>query len=650
MRANIERPRVLIVEDEGLVAMDIAQCLAETCEVTGIADSSTEAVAQAADKRPDVVLMDIHIRGLLDGIGTAALLQEQFDVPIVYLTAHGDSDTTARARKTNPFGYLLKPFKQVDLVSSVRIAVARHQGVLELRNRERILATTLRSIGDAVLLTDGTGRVTSVNPAAEELLGATARDLTGKNAEALLSLKSHASGLAIPSPVGQVLDTRTKAQLDAALLTRLDGGERPVCGSAAPILDGELCVGSVLVLRDMTEAMKLQRELEFAARMTSLGVLAAGIAHEINNPLTFILANLDDSIRELDNTADASEEMTQWLREAKGGAERIATIVGGLRSFSRREEDDTLVDLDEVLEWAVVITTHRWGHRAKVVRELNAIPRVQGNASRLRQVFVNLLTNAADAIVAAPARLGLIGLRSYTDAEGFAVIAVSDNGEGIPEAERARIFEPFFTTKRAGTGLGLGLSICHGIVTACGGTLNVASVVGKGTTFTVRLPPPKGGCRAHRGPSRSAWRGGGADAREEARPRRRRRRHGSASRRARGAEPPRGDRRRDGRRGPDHARGALRRRRAVRPHDAGAERHRPVSDGGRVTSCTARTRRVRHRRRRHLRGHGVSQHRQSAAAREAVHGGVVASAHRIAGASLVARGSPKWAVRATPSA
>ncbi len=505
MRANIERPRVLIVEDEGLVAMDIAQCLAETCEVTGIADSSTEAVAQAADKRPDVVLMDIHIRGLLDGIGTAALLQEQFDVPIVYLTAHGDSDTTARARRTNPFGYLLKPFKQVDLVSSVRIAVARHQGVLELRNRERILATTLRSIGEAVLLTDGTGRVTSVNPAAEELLGATARDVAGKNAEALFSLKSQASGLAIPSPVGQVLDTRTKAQLDAAVLTRLDGGERPVCGSAAPILDGELCVGSVLVFRDMTEAMKLQRELEFAARMTSLGVLAAGIAHEINNPLTFILANLDDSIRELDNTTDASEELTQWLREAKGGAQRIATIVGGLRSFSRREENDTLVDLDEVLEWAVVITTHRWGHRAKVMRELDAIPRVQGNASRLRQVFVNLLTNAADAIVAAPARLGLIGLRSYTDAEGFAVIAVSDNGDGIPEAERARIFEPFFTTKRAGAGLGLGLSICHGIVTACGGTLNVTSVVGKGTTFTVRLPPPqKDRSRAHRGPSRSA--------------------------------------------------------------------------------------------------------------------------------------------------
>lgn len=165
-------PKVLIVEDELLVAMDIQQMLTHLGYVVFAPTASAEeAIASASATCPDVVLMDIRIKGERDGIETASVLGQRFDVPVVYLTAHADANTVERAKQTAPYAYLTRPFTEGALTSAIEIAAFKHRTDRKLRERERWFSTTLRSIGDAVVTVDLSGKVSYLNPEAERLLG-----------------------------------------------------------------------------------------------------------------------------------------------------------------------------------------------------------------------------------------------------------------------------------------------------------------------------------------------------------------------------------------------------------------------------------------------------------------------------------------------
>src|ERR1043165_1408870 len=166
---------VLIVEDERIFAEDLQDSLTELgYDAFAIASSADEAVEQIAERCPDIVLMDIRIKGALDGIETAALLRKQFDVPVIYLSANTDRATLMRANTTQPYGYLLKPVKEAELLSALEVSLHRHAVERRLRQRERWFSTTLRSIADAVVTVDLGGTVTFMNPAAERLSGISA--------------------------------------------------------------------------------------------------------------------------------------------------------------------------------------------------------------------------------------------------------------------------------------------------------------------------------------------------------------------------------------------------------------------------------------------------------------------------------------------
>jgi len=247
--------------------------------------------------------------------------------------------------------------------------------------------------------------------------------------------------------------------------------------------------------RDVTERKRMEIKLLEADRLTALGVLSAGVAHEINNPLAYVLLNLEYLKRELPKVGgDPSrvESLMVRVQDACHGADRVASIVRDLRTFARGEESARQpVSLEAVIEAAVNIAYPEVRTRARLERRYQTVPAVDGNAGRLEQVFLNLLLNAAQAFAddGDPSD-NLIRVSLRTEG-GNVVAAVSDNGPGIAPELLGRIFDPFFTTKPVGVGTGLGLPICRGIVQTHGGEITVESRLGAGATFTLSLPASK---------------------------------------------------------------------------------------------------------------------------------------------------------------
>ncbi len=245
---------------------------------------------------------------------------------------------------------------------------------------------------------------------------------------------------------------------------------------------------------------RANRELQLAReqamlseRLAALGTLAAGVAHEINNPLAYVLGNAQlaaETLRE-EGPLDARvrAELASHIREIAEGSGRVRDIVTDLRIFARGEEDGARsTELWPVIDSCIRLLGFQLRRKAQVIREVGPTPAVAAPASRLGQVFVNLLANAVQAM---PERLpedNTIRISTSTGPSGEAVIELEDNGEGIPSELQQRIFDPFFTT-RQGSGTGLGLAICHAIVTGVGGRLELESQVGRGTLFRLHLPP-----------------------------------------------------------------------------------------------------------------------------------------------------------------
>jgi len=499
--------RILVVEDERIVARDIQRSLTDLgYQVPVTAATSEQALRLVGEHCPDLVLMDVRLKGDVDGIDTAALLKEKFEVPIVYLTAYADALTVERAKATEPLGYVLKPLRPNELRSTVELALYRHEMEKRLREREHWLTTTLRSIGDAVISTDEQGLVTYLNPTAEALLGVQRTEALGRRCQELIELVDEHSRQPMENPVTTVLRELKPTQIEGALL---GGGGRVhlLANSTSPIVDERgRVLGAVMVFQDVTEQRRLRQRLDRADRLASTATVASGIAHEVNNPLAFVVANLAfvlDEIRHFGSSSSPLPSGENWckgvetaLLEAQQGAARVCQIVADLRSFSatesERESTGILgvrerVDVRETLDWALGMAASAL-RAVNVVRDFETVPVVIGDATRLGLALVNILVNAAESMAMAGHELRRVTLVTRTHEEGDVMIEICDTGIGMRADVSRRALEPFFTTKEAGRGRGLGLSICHGIATSMGGTIELESEVGRGTVVRLRLP------------------------------------------------------------------------------------------------------------------------------------------------------------------
>ncbi len=357
---------------------------------------------------------------------------------------------------------------------------------------------TLESLYDSGMLLDPEGRILDWNESAEAMFGFSKAEALGRLPFQLLRI--HESDQRARS----MRDTLSRAGrwTDEVTVLRRDGVER-VCEVVVVPLRGDgddeaSTVAYVSVYRDITERKQMEARLLLADRMASLGTLAAGVAHEINNPLAYVIANLsfvNAELAALKKAPRGLEEVVEAVREAQEGVGRINAIVRDLKTFSREDQgaekgsSQCGVDLVVALELAAKMAKNEIRHRAQLIQELRPVPKVRGTESRLGQVFLNLLINAAQAIPEGSASHHRISISSrHAPGDGWVTVEISDTGVGISKEDSRRIFDPFFTTKPVGVGTGLGLSICHSLVTGLGGEIEVESEPGHGATFRVRLP------------------------------------------------------------------------------------------------------------------------------------------------------------------
>jgi two-component system, NtrC family, sensor kinase len=279
-------------------------------------------------------------------------------------------------------------------------------------------------------------------------------------------------------------------------------GERRVFAvNAAPLpSDAARAPSATLLVRDITQQARLKGQLEQAERLASVGLLAAGVAHEINNPLGYMLLNLEQVRKGLAAIArDVAETGVQEVlagldhsvEVALEGAQHVQKIVRDLKHFARRDDDEPAgpVDVHRVLRTTLEMVGPELERRARVRCDFGPVPQVLASEGRLAQVFLNLMLNATHAIPDGAREGHEIRIVTRTDDHGYAVTEVHDTGVGIPDHLVRHIFDPFFTTKAPGLGTGLGLAICHGITSAFGGFITVDSELGRGSVFRVVLPP-----------------------------------------------------------------------------------------------------------------------------------------------------------------
>jgi PAS domain S-box-containing protein len=371
---------------------------------------------------------------------------------------------------------------------------------LDRLHRAQDSVRTLLELSTELAVVHRQGRIVFVNPALVRALGLGSREeLVG-------------------TPVVDLYDAESRAVVEARILApppnaahptfglrwRAKGGAFRTTEAAATVIDLDGAAAVAVVARDVTERAEFQDRLLERDRMAAIGTLSAGVAHEINNPLTYLLVNLehvlrrlraasasDDPIAELDEAAGGMPGLVQALQQAVDGANKVRQIVRDLLTFSQGSvEQRGGVDVRGIVESATQMAWHEIRHRARLVKNMSEVPPVDANEARLGQVFLNLLVNAAQAIPEGRADQHEVRVVTRTDDQGNVVVEVSDTGMGIPPENLSRIFDPFFTTKGE-TGTGLGLAISHGAIRSLGGEITVTSVSGRGTTFHVVLPPSK---------------------------------------------------------------------------------------------------------------------------------------------------------------
>ncbi|MDS7595411.1 ATP-binding protein [Agrobacterium tumefaciens] len=484
---------ILVVEDERVVSRDIQLQLQNIgYRVAGAAVTGEDAIRLALETSPDLVLMDIRLEGEMDGIQAADSIRRQARIPVVYLTAYADDETVRRAGQSEPFGYLLKPFEETQLKAAIEMALYKHAAEKKLRESERRYATTLSSIGDAVIATDELGKITFMNPVAEALTKWSLAEATGRPVVEIFRIINEDTRLTVEDPVAKVLRLGTIVGLaNHTLLIAKDGTEIHIDDSGAPIIDdnGDIS-GVVLVFRDighqkeMDDALRqAQANLALVGRLSRLGELAASIAHEVNQPLTAIVSNAETCLRYLEQAKAAADRMAQ-------NSHRAGDVVRSIRGLASKSPDKFVeIDLNEVVQEVVsLLRGEIRRHNAEVeTRLVPSIPRVYGDRVQLQQLILNLLMNAMEAMTSAETATRRITISSKNLSEAEVEVSVSDTGPGLNDLDNERIFDAMFTTKREG--MGLGLAICRSIVEAHGGKISAGSETDTaGAKFAFSIP------------------------------------------------------------------------------------------------------------------------------------------------------------------
>jgi PAS domain S-box-containing protein len=488
--------RILVATREADFAADVTRLLTDLGHtIAGTAGSAADTSRLAEQLRPDLALIDIRLPGPPDSVALTALLHGSAGLPVVLLVPGGASaldETLAAAR----FGVTAVPPDAGHLRLAVESALTWRRVEEPGREDERRHAAALAAIPDAVLVTDAQGRVTFLNPAAATLTGWAGAELIGLPLAEWLRLSDEHTQEAVADPVAWAL--RHGPAGAGAVLERRDGGDVAVRVVAACL---DSLPGTLLILRDVTEARLAEDRLRLADKTQAIEQLAGGVAHNFNNLLTIVNGYSDL----LAGALDTGHPWRRFVEEIRKAGERAADLTRQLLAFSGKQLlQPRVLDLNQLVAGLALALQRLVGAPIELATDLDpAVPSVRIDPGQIEQVLRNLAANARDAMPQG----GKLTLETasvvLTEGEArerpglrpgrCARLLVRDTGRGMSEAVRARAFEPFFSTRPVGQGTGLGLASAYGIVRQSGGYLEVSSGVGRGTTFTIYLPAADGG-------------------------------------------------------------------------------------------------------------------------------------------------------------
>lgn len=493
-----------------MIAHDIARRLESLGHlVHGSVSTAEEAIREAPGA--DLVLMDIRIDGARDGVAAAAEIRERFHIPVVFLTAHADRATLARAKITGPYGYIVKPLAPAALETSIEMAVYKHGMERELEQREAWLRTTVASAADAILVTSVDGRIELMNPAAEGLTGWGSGEARGKPVESVLTLIDAVSGEAFGDPTPLAILEGASIPLGGSLrLLRRDGQELEIDGTAAPVLTPSQepspeMLGVVVALRDVSARRWEERQLRQAQRMETAARLAAQVSHQYANLIESIRTNADrlaDQVSELTGAQRPLREIEQAASAASQATRRLAEF--GSRQVAHLET----VSLNAVLRRMNRLILSAAGDAVEVkIEAATGLGRVRADVAQLEQVILNLVLHASAAMPAGgelrletaasevpqhgrPSRHVSLRLRypAYqatidqpTDEAAHAARPQADQQDPDPQ-DLQHLFDP------AGAGEeGMALALTHSIVAEHGGYLSAFATEAE-TTVELLLP------------------------------------------------------------------------------------------------------------------------------------------------------------------
>ncbi len=515
---NTNLLNLLIVEDDGILAANLTAVIMELGYGVLGPVSSGEAALALLEKQPaDLVLMDIELAGVLNGIETAAIITGRSDVPIVFLTGFSQEPLLEQAKFTAPYGYLIKPVPERELAATVAISLHRHAIDQQLKESRMALAESeakyRQLVEDAplgIFRTTLDGKSLLANTEMANMLGCTDPEdalctFTDLARQLYMDPDEREKFVGLLQDHGQVRNFEYQgrkkngeriwilmnARLTAASNT--PGQEGPVIdGFAQDItwrkdIESQLLAANEALERKVEqrtlELQEKQKQLLHAEKLSAIGKLAASVAHEFNNPLQGILLIL----KGLHKRAIMDKEDSQLLQAAINEGLRIKNLIASLRDFNRPSPGKKrLMHLSDAVDSVLLLNTYDFKTKgiALTVTHGDHLPQILAVPDQIKQVLLNLLSNAIDACLPQGCEIDIA-----TRQEGeYVVLAIKDNGVGIKPEDMEHIFEPFFTTKPEVKGTGLGLSVVHGIVKDHQGTFDITSQPGQGTLFTLRLP------------------------------------------------------------------------------------------------------------------------------------------------------------------
>ncbi len=482
--------QILVVEDERIIAFNLKESLESLgYGVVAIASSGEQAVEKATQLSPDLVLMDIWLKGNMDGICAAQHIWESLSIPVIYVTGHSEQSTLERAKVTAPFGYILKPLKERELYVAIETALQRYE-------QEQLLSTILKGIGDGVIVSDAQGRVQFLNGTAESLTGWQCSEARKRELTEVFQLVDEQTGQPVDSLMTVALQQGSTVHMeDRILLISKDGTAIPIGDNAALIQDKKGAItGTVVIFREISDRKQVEaairQQLEQEKKLNQLqNQIIHTVSHEYRTPLSTILLcsqllennvellNKEKQLRNCQTIKNSVMHMIgllediQTFNKAASGKVTFQPAPLNLKQFCRQlvQEYQLIASDRQVIQ----LFSHGKGHTACIDEKL------------LLQILSNLLSNALK-YSSDGSKISLV----LTCKDNQVIFQVHDDGIGIPQEDQPQIFEPFHRAENVGTirGTGMGLAIVKKAVDLHGGTISFKSKVAMGTTFTVTLP------------------------------------------------------------------------------------------------------------------------------------------------------------------